>query len=104
MHKPRGLGWYALFMAFNCFIVLNRNIISDQSDITALKVILFLAAPCLISYPCYLLSKRLFIKITGGSVQQSEKYAGYTDDMVFVVTIIIIAVLYNLYNFDLWKI
>lgn len=104
MHKPQGLGWYALFMTINCFIVLNRNIEDGLSDISVLQIIIFLIAPCIPGLICYLLSKRIFLKITGGNVQKSGKYAEYTDDMVFVITIIIIAVLYNLYNTGLWKI
>lgn len=96
MHKPRGLGWFGAFTALDCFVILKYIIVNKITDISTLQVILFLIVPCVLSFPCYLLSEKLFLKVTKGNAEKSRKYADYTDDIVFIITIIMIAIFYNM--------
>lgn len=95
MHKPRGLGWFGAFMAIDCFIIIKHIITNNISDINTLQVIL-LIIPCILSFPCYLVSEKIFLKVTKGNKEKSRKYADYTDDIIFIIAIVMIAIFYNI--------
>lgn len=96
MHNPRGLGWFGALMVLSCLIHIRFIIANDISDIGILQLLLFLAVPCALCFPCYLLSERIFLKVTQGNTEKSRKYADYTDDIIFIIAIVMIAILYNM--------
>lgn len=96
MHKPRGLGWFGALTVLSCLIHIRFIIANDISDIGILQLLLFLSVPCALCFPCYLLSEKIFLKITRSNAEKSRKYADYTDNIIFIITIVMITIFYNI--------